>query len=162
MRPPKPADSRRSALFARVRQKGSAPERAVAAALRKLGAAYRLNVRSLPGSPDLANKTRKWAVFVHGCYWHHHTGCRRATVPKTNEAFWRDKFRANRLRDAKVIRALRRAGFTVAIVWECRADDSTVLAARLSKVLESSGVDVAQPVDHGRVMMDVAGRGRRR
>jgi DNA mismatch endonuclease Vsr len=81
-RPPKPADPRRSALFARVRQKGTSAELAVAAALRELGFAYRLNVKALPGSPDFANRKRKWAVFVHGCYWHHHTGCKRQSRPR--------------------------------------------------------------------------------
>src|SRR5437762_9074643 len=96
MRPPKPADPKRSYLMSRVRQRGTDAELAVAAALRQLGISYRLNVTSLPGSPDFANRRRKWTVFVHGCFWHQHTGCKRATVPKTNADFWRDKFHANR------------------------------------------------------------------
>ena len=140
MRPPKPEDPRRSALFARVRQKGTSAELAVARALRELGLAYRLNVKALPGSPDFANQRRKWAVFVHGCYWHHHTGCRRATVPKTNAAFWRGKFRDNRARDARAIRALRRAGFRVAIVWECEAlAGGEGLRRRLERAAELRG-----------------------
>ena len=63
------------------------------------GSPYRKNVRSLPGSPDFANKSRKWAVFVHGCFWHRHTGCRRATTPNANRDFWLAKFVANRTRD---------------------------------------------------------------
>lgn len=137
-RPPKPEDPRRSALFARVRQKGTSAELAVAAALRELGVAYRLNVKSLPGSPDFANRKRKWAVFVHGCYWHHHTGCKRATVPKTNEAFWRGKFADNRARDARAILALRRVGFRVAVVWECEALGSGEgLRRRLKAVVDA-------------------------
>jgi DNA mismatch endonuclease (patch repair protein) len=166
MKPPQkaetPADPRRSALFARVRQKGTAPELAVAAALRSLGASYRLNVKSLPGSPDFANRKRKWAVFVHGCYWHHHTGCRRATVPKTNEAFWRGKFAANRTRDARAIRALRRAGIRVALVWECETAEAEPVTARLAQILEPRGVGMGQPVDHGSVVVDVSGLGSRR
>jgi DNA mismatch endonuclease (patch repair protein) len=79
-------DAARGALVAWVRQKDTGPEQAVARALRSRGARYRKNVRSLPGSPDFANRSRKWAVFVHGCFWHRHTGCRRATTPKARQA----------------------------------------------------------------------------
>lgn len=83
------------------------------------GLKYRINVRSLPGSPDLANKSRKFAVFVHGCFWHRHARCRYATVPKTNVQFWLDKFEANVRRDRKARKALEKRGFRVIVVWEC-------------------------------------------
>ena len=92
----------------------------------------------LPGSPDFANKSRRWAIFVNGCYWHHHTACGKATVPKSNAAFWIDKFRANRARDARAIRKLRRAGYRVVIVWEC---EKTALTRALSQIPESRGID---------------------
>jgi DNA mismatch endonuclease (patch repair protein) len=138
-------DAARSALMGRVRQRDTRPEQAVALALRSLGIAYRKNVRSLPGSPDFANKSRKWAVFVHGCFWHRHTGCRRATTPKANRDFWLAKFATNRTRDARAIRALRAMGFRVAIIWECSVADAE---RRLSEVLEPRGVDVGGAVDH--------------
>lgn len=136
MKAPKPRDPKRSALMSRVRQRGTAAELAVAVVLRNLGHAYRLNVRSLPGSPDFANYKRKWAVFVNGCFWHNHTACRRATVPKTNKIFWRKKFSNNRQRDAKAVRSLRRAGFRVALIWECEAEDNVVLIRRLQRCLK--------------------------
>jgi DNA mismatch endonuclease Vsr len=142
MRPPKPDDPKRSALMARVRQRGTDVELAVGLALRKLGASYRLNVRTLPGSPDFVNRTRNWAIFVHGCFWHRHTGCARATMPKTNETFWRDKFAANRRRDAQALRELRRLGFRVGIVWECQASDSKILENKLLKILKACRVNV--------------------
>lgn len=135
-----PTDPQRSALMARVRQKGTNAEKAVAASLYELGIFYRLNVRKLPGSPDFANQTRKWAIFVHGCFWHRHTGCKKATIPKSNNAFWVEKFIANRRRDARAIRSLRKSGFRVAIVWECQTTDSTQLAVRLSKIFETSRI----------------------
>src|SRR5215469_18335167 len=138
MRPPKPADPRRSALMSRVRQRGTEAELAVAAALRQLGVSYRLNVTSLPGSPDFANRKMKWAIFVHGCFWHRHTGCKRATVPKTNEDFWRDKFSTNRLRDAHAIRELRRLGFRVSLIWECQTENPDWLATRLTPVTKDA------------------------
>jgi DNA mismatch endonuclease, patch repair protein len=76
-------------------------------------------------------------VFVNGCFWHRHTGCSRATVPKANRAFWVEKFAANRARDARAVRALRRAGFRVAIIWECEVDRAE---SRLLQVLEARGV----------------------
>lgn len=134
--------------MARVRQKATAPERIVAAALRRAGLAYRLNVRTLAGSPDFANRTRRWAVFVHGCFWHHHTGCRRATTPTHNRQFWTEKFAANRRRDARAIRQLRRSGYRVVMIWECEARDPETLAARISKILEPRRVNVREPIDH--------------
>ena len=134
--------------MSRVRQRGTAAEIAVAVVLRSLGYRYRLNVRALPGSPDFANRRRKWAIFVHGCFWHHHSGCARATIPKANRAFWREKFEANHKRDAKAVRALRKAGFRVVIIWECETERHKSLENRLSKVLKPRRVDIRQPVDH--------------
>ena len=111
-----PTDPVRSALMKRVRRSGTSAELIVANVCRTLGIACRRNVRSLPGSPDLANKSRRWAIFVNGCYWHHHTGCTRATTPERNNEFWVEKFRANRRRDAAKIRQLRADGFKVALV----------------------------------------------
>ncbi len=119
------------ALLGRVRQRGTKPELVVAAALRRLGLGYRKNVKDLPGAPDFANKTRKWAVFVNGCFWHRHRGCRRATTPTNNREFWLGKFARNRARDAEAVRALRRMGFNVILVWECRTSEATERLAKL-------------------------------
>jgi DNA mismatch endonuclease (patch repair protein) len=139
-------DPKRSALMARVRQRGTAPELVVASILKGLGLAYRRNVRGLAGSPDFSNRRRKWAIYVHGCFWHQHTGCKRATIPKANEAFWRDKFETNRRRDAKAIRSLRREGFRVMIVWECDTREVARLALRLAKVLGATHADTDAPI----------------
>jgi DNA mismatch endonuclease (patch repair protein) len=111
---------------------------AVASILKGLGSAYRRNSKGLAGSPDFSNRRRRWAIYVHGCFWHHHTGCKHATVPKANEAFWRDKFATNRRRDVKAIRSLRRQGFRVLIVWECETRQLARLTLRLSKVLAAT------------------------
>jgi DNA mismatch endonuclease (patch repair protein) len=117
----------------RVRQHGTPAERRVAGICRKLGLRYRLNVKTLPGSPDLANKSQRWAIFVHGCFWHQHPGCPKATVPKRNAHFWREKFAANRKRDALKIEALQSAGFKVAVVWECETIDPLALRRRFQR-----------------------------
>jgi len=131
-------DAETSARMARIRQKGTRIEAAVASALRDLGLHYRKNVRKLPGSPDFANKSKRWAVFVHGCFWHHHRGCHRATVPKSNRRFWLNKFRDNKRRDARSVRLLRREGYRVVVVWECQVHQ---IRGKLTKILEAGGVD---------------------
>jgi DNA mismatch endonuclease, patch repair protein len=127
-----PPDPKRSALMARVRQKGTAAELAVAAALRHAGRAYRLNVKALPGSPDFANRKDSWAIFVHGCFWHRHPGCVRTTNPKANAEFWKSKFAANQARDSAALRALARMGFAAAAIWECETRNPDDLAQWVS------------------------------
>lgn len=133
----------RRALMQRVRQKGTLAEDRVALVCRNLGLGYRRNVKSLPGSPDLANKSRSWAIFVNGCFWHAHRSCPKATVPKRNHAFWARKFAANRKRDAAKVRALRRLGFRVMIIWECEATNGTALREQLSDLCEPRVVNPA-------------------
>lgn len=141
MPPRLPTDDARRALMQRIRQKGTPAEKAVAEACRSLGLHYRLNVKSLPGSPDLANKSRRWAIFVNGCFWHHHKGCALGTTPARNRDFWRVKFAANRSRDARKIKELRNAGFRVVVVWQCQAKDRNRLRARLSDLRESHRIE---------------------
>ena len=134
-------DPKRSALMARVRGKNTKPEMAVRQAVYGLGYRYRLHRRDLPGTPDLVFASQKKAIFVHGCFWHRHKGCRRTTTPKTRAKFWQSKFDANVDRDKRNIVALQSAGWKVLIVWECEAIDSASLRARLSVFLKKrSGV----------------------
>jgi DNA mismatch endonuclease, patch repair protein len=108
----------------RVRQRGTAAELVVRAWARAIGLRYTLDNSDLPGSPDLANRTRRLAIFVHGCYWHRHSSCRNATTPKSNRAFWLAKFARNRARDRAAVRALQGRGFRVVVIWECEVDDT--------------------------------------
>lgn len=124
-------DAATSRRMADVRQKDTTPELAVRRALTMLGLRYRVRNRDLPGSPDIANRTRKWAVFVHGCFWHRHPGCVRSTTPKRNRAFWKKKFEANVARDARAVAALRERGFRVVTVWECETEIEATLLSRL-------------------------------
>ena len=114
-----PVDPTRRALMQRVKTKGSAPEMAVRRALHALGYRYRLHVSTLPGRPDVVFPSRKVAVFVHGCFWHHHDGCRKATIPATRREFWEKKLEGNAVRDARQASALTTAGWAVYTVWEC-------------------------------------------
>lgn len=129
-----------SRRMASVRQQATAPERVVRGILTDLGLRYRTKNRDLAGSPDLANRTRRWAVFVHGCFWHRHARCAKATMPKTNQAFWAAKFARNIERDEAAGRALRKLGFEVIIVWECEVRD----VARVRKRLATLGAVASQ------------------
>src|SRR6185312_1324033 len=116
-------DPATAARLGRVRQKGTEAELAVRAAISRLRLRYRVANRDLPGSPDIANRKHAWAVFVHGCFWHRHRGCRRTTMPRNNAAFWNAKFLANVRRDRLAMARLRRLGFRVLVIWECESED---------------------------------------
>lgn len=134
-------DEATSSRMRAVRRRGTEPELLVRQILTGLGLRYRVDNRDLPGSPDVANRTRQWAVFVHGCFWHGHRNCRRATVPRRNRAFWVEKLNANRLRDRRAAAALRKAGFTTVIVWQCELDRIERLGERLERLLGRAAGD---------------------
>jgi DNA mismatch endonuclease (patch repair protein) len=125
----------RSRNMAAVRQHGTTPELRVRRALSNLGIRYRTNVRSLPGAPDLANQTTGFAVLVHGCYWHRHSGCRRATMPKSNSAFWKAKLSGNVARDRNVINELKKRRLQPLVIWECETKDDRILKKKLGPIL---------------------------
>lgn len=128
-------DAATSARLARIPQKDTDVERAVRKMLHHLGVRFRVRNRDLPGSPDLANRLRRWAIFVHGCFWHAHPRCVRATLPKRNREFWAAKFAANRQRDQRAVHDLRRMGYVVVVVWECQVRDSGSLRRSLTRIL---------------------------
>jgi DNA mismatch endonuclease, patch repair protein len=121
----------RSRLMGKIRQSGTRPELAVRAICTSIGLRYRTSNRDLPGSPDLANRTRRFAIFVHGCFWHRHPGCRRTTTPKANRSFWLRKFRQNVARDRKAVSDLIALGFSVVTIWECETKETSALKHRL-------------------------------
>lgn len=123
-----------SARMSRVRTRGTALELEVRRTMSDLGLRYTVRNKDLPGSPDLANRTRRFAVFASGCYWHRHPDCPRATVPKSNTSFWLAKFSRNVERDAAAVAALRSMGFAVVTVWECEACDPVRLRRRLARL----------------------------
>lgn len=111
--------STRSQMMAGIKSKSTKPELMVRSHLHALGFRYRLHVRSLPGSPDLVLKRYKTIIFVNGCFWHRHKGCKLAYSPKSNLEEWHNKFEANMKRDQKNIQALLALGWQVIILWEC-------------------------------------------
>lgn len=128
-------DAETSARLGRIRQHGTSAELTVRNLLHALGHRFRVHNRDLPGSPDIANRSRKWAVFVHGCFWHRHPGCKRTTTPSRNREFWLQKFKANVARDARVQAALRAAGYRVVVVWECETEEHRRVRRMLERAL---------------------------
>lgn len=119
MRKPKASSANAAATMRANRAKDTLPEKALRAALRARGwRGYRLNVRSLPGSPEIVFGRQKVAIFVHGCFWHRCPKCRPA-LPAKNREFWREKFRANCRRDESNCRQLVAAGWDTLEIWEC-------------------------------------------
>ena len=127
----------RSALMARVKGKNTTPELRVRRIAFALGYRYRLHRRDLPGCPDLVFPARRSVIFVHGCFWHHHPKCPRATIPKSRTNFWRSKLVGNAKRDRKVMSALEATNWKVLVVWECETKDRYVLRERLIGFLGS-------------------------
>jgi DNA mismatch endonuclease (patch repair protein) len=119
----------RSRMMAGIRGKDTKPELALRRSLHALGFRYRLHAKGLPGRPDLVLAKHRAAIFVHGCFWHRHPGCRFATTPSTRPDFWAAKFAANMKRDEAVRSALLRAGWRVATVWECALRSESALGS---------------------------------
>lgn len=122
----------RSRMMSGIRSKDTKPELTVRRHLHRKGLRYRLHEK-LPGKPDLVFPKHRTVVFVHGCFWHRHEGCKYATTPKSNADFWQEKFSANVRRDAQAQRALEAQGWRVLTVWECQTtkEDLDALAATI-------------------------------
>ena len=105
--------------MARVRSRNTAPEMRVRKVAHAAGLRFRLHRRDLPGSPDLVLPKYKIAVFVHGCFWHRHPNCSRATTPANRAEFWNQKFSKNIARDQAAITALTNLGWRPVVIWEC-------------------------------------------
>lgn len=106
--------------MSRIRGIKTKPEEIVARYLFSQGFRYRRNVKSLPGTPDIVLKKYKTVVFVNGCFWHMHDGCKYFVLPKSNVDFWKEKLATNRNRDEKQQSALKELGWKVIVVWECQ------------------------------------------
>lgn len=122
--------------MARVGQRDTKPEMVVRRILHALGYRFRLQAKELPGRPDIVFRPRKKAIFVHGCFWHRHVGCRRTTTPKTRKDFWEAKFSANLERDERVQEELRALGWSSLVIWECETVDTHALADRLKAFVD--------------------------
>lgn len=123
----------RSKNMSRIGNKDTRPEKIVRSLLHRLGFRFRLHRRGLPGTPDIVMPGRKIIIFVHGCFWHRHEGCKDAGIPKTNTEFWTKKLNKNVERDKVNSEALNRMGWHIIKIWECETKDIKNLADRLTK-----------------------------
>jgi DNA mismatch endonuclease (patch repair protein) len=126
--------AQRSILMSKVRGKDTLPELAVRKIVHRLGYRFRLHYRGLAGTPDLVLPKLRTVVFVHGCFWHRHEGCAKASLPKTRRAYWRSKFETNVERDEQNERRLRLEGWRVVVVWQCQLRDAAKLTRRLKSI----------------------------
>ena len=125
----------RSEIMRAVKSKNTSPEKRVRSVAHRLGLRFRLHRKDLPGSPDLLFPKRKVALFVHGCFWHRHENCPRATTPKTNADYWNEKFRRNVERDGETRRKLEKGGWKVLVIWECETKNQESIRAFLLRNL---------------------------
>jgi len=126
----------RSRMMAGIRGKDTKPELMVRSFLHRAGLRFRLHAK-LPGKPDLVLPKYRTVVFVHGCFWHRHEGCRYATTPANNAAFWHEKFAANVRRDTKVKQQLEELGWRVLVIWSCELGERK-LAKLAATILKST------------------------
>ena len=132
--------------MSRIRGTNTKPELAVRSMLHRMGYRFRIASRTLPGKPDIVLPKYRAVIFVHGCFWHRHQGCKYAYTPKSRSDFWAQKFEGNVMRDKNNLSLLRKAGWLPIVVWECEikrnADAvlgrvSVVLQRRLKKLVAS-------------------------
>jgi DNA mismatch endonuclease Vsr len=118
-----------------VRSSNTSPEIVVRKQLHSLGYRFRLHRKDLPGTPDIVLPKHNKIVLVHGCFWHGHSACRRATLPANNSETWQHKIKMNQARDGRCIAALSSLGWSVLVVWECEIANMSLLRERLSEFL---------------------------
>jgi DNA mismatch endonuclease, patch repair protein len=135
----------RSENMRRIRSKGMRPELAVRSLAHKMGYRFRLHRKDLPGKPDLVFVSRRKVIFVHGCFWHSHHGCKAAHMPKSNLTYWKPKLERNQARDAKNTEALSTAGWETLVIWECELKYAAAVRKALKRFLGRSRHIVIPP-----------------
>ncbi len=125
----------RSQMMAAVRSKDTKPEMLVRRLVHSMGYRYRLHRSDLPGKPDLVLPGRRKVIFVHGCFWHQHEGCKGSHLPKSNLSYWIPKLERNRLRDIENLKALKAEGWKYLVLWECELNNAERLRRCILKFL---------------------------
>jgi DNA mismatch endonuclease (patch repair protein) len=130
-------DPARSRLMSRVRPRDTAPEMRVRQPAHSLGFRFRLHRKDLPGTPDLVFPRYSKIIFVHGCFWHRHPGCKSASFPKSHQDFWEKKFMDNVERDQRKINELNKLGWDCLVIWSCQTKDDRFLCGTMRAFLHS-------------------------
>jgi DNA mismatch endonuclease (patch repair protein) len=126
---------RRSVNMSRIRSKGTAPEMLLRRMLHRCGYRFRLHRKDLPGKPDLVFPARKKVIFMHGCFWHQHPGCREGRVPGSRRDYWEPKLARNQQRDITAQAGLKAQGWQCLVLWECELKDAAAAVARARQFL---------------------------
>lgn len=121
--------------MAKVKSKNTTPEKKVRSLLHRLGYRFRIHDKKLPGTPDIVLQKYKSVIFVHGCFWHGHENCKRATIPQTNHEFWKHKITVNKERDGLVLDNLEKLGYSCLVIWQCEIKNEEALRQRLIEFL---------------------------
>jgi DNA mismatch endonuclease (patch repair protein) len=125
----------RSWNMSRIRSKDTIAEKRIRSLLHRMGYRFRLHRADLPGSPDIVLKKQNLIIFCHGCFWHQHPGCKRASIPKTNKDYWIPKLRRNVERFKEHKEQLIEMGWRVEVIWECETKNPEKLARKLKSIL---------------------------
>jgi DNA mismatch endonuclease (patch repair protein) len=142
---------KRSWMMAGIKGKNTKPEMVVRKIVHAMGFRFRLHRKDLPGSPDLVFPRLKKVIFVHGCFWHQHPGCKFAYTPKSNTQFWLAKLEGNTRRDALALMMLGALGWEALIVWECEISDRSALALKLNSFLAPDLDEAPRPLRRQRL-----------
>ena len=144
----------RSWNMSRVRSRHTKPELIIRSLLHRAGFRFNLKNNKLPGSPDIVLPKYRTALFVHGCYWHRHAGCSKATMPKSNQEFWQKKFDDNVARDRRVQGELNELQWRVLVLWECEImkDPLAVLDAVVQQLDQGGGREYSVDIDRGQIL----------
>lgn len=126
----------RSWNMQRIKSRDTKPELIVRSILHRMGYRFRLHRKDLPGKPDIVLSKYKTVIFVHGCFWHRHEGCKLAYTPKSRIDFWQKKFQSNIERDQRVVSKLIEMGWQVLIIWECEVKKKECVIERIDKYLK--------------------------
>ena len=145
--PDKMTREQRHRCMASIRGRDTKPEMTVRRWLHSRGFRYRVNVKGLPGSPDIVLRKYRTVIFIHGCFWHGHEGCRYFVLPKSNTEFWTQKIERNRERDLERRAQLKRMGWHTIVIWECQLKPKTREAtlAELEHLLHKTYIDNLRP-----------------
>ena len=141
--------------MSRIRSRDTSPEIALRRALHRLGLRFRLSNKRLPGKPDLILPRYKAAVFVHGCFWHRHSGCNISTMPKSNTSYWQAKFDLNVARDQRVSQELTACGWRVFVAWECELQSKSRAertADHLARAIRGGTPESKPELDQGQLL----------
>ena len=126
---------KRSWNMSRIRSRDTRPELVVRSALHRLGYRFRIHKKDLPGKPDIVLAKYRTVIFVNGCFWHQHKGCKYAYQPKTRVKFWREKLQGNSERDIRTRKKLRRMDWNAQVIWECQTKNPAKLNKYLTRLL---------------------------